>query len=117
MALAILIWLACGIGAAIVARTRGASSGLWFVLGVLFGPFGLLFSFLSGPSGECAYCRKRIHPEAVKCPYCQSEFRHREDPAVNAAPQQGSNLFVLLILLGIVVIITLSLYINPLTPK
>jgi hypothetical protein len=41
MVLAIVVWIFCGIGAAFVAQSRGASGCLWFGLGVLLGLFGL----------------------------------------------------------------------------
>lgn len=65
-----VIWILFGVGAALVARNKGASGCLWFLLGVLFGPFGLLFAFLI--SGKlCPHCKSRIHKEATKCPKCQ----------------------------------------------
>lgn len=73
MIFALLVWIFCGIGAAAVANTRGANGCLWFGLGVMFGPFGLAFAFASGSSASCNACRKHIHPEATKCPYCQTE--------------------------------------------
>lgn len=68
----IVIGLICGGISAAVASSRGASAGLWFVLGFLFGPLGLLLSFLSGSGRNCPFCRKAVHREATKCPYCQS---------------------------------------------
>ena len=73
MEIAILIWLVCGIAAAFVAQNRGASGCLWFGLGVLFGPFGLAFAFIAGADRSCPSCRKPIHPDATKCPYCQTD--------------------------------------------
>ena len=72
--LVLLIWTFCGIGSAVVASNRGANGCLWFALGFVFGPFGLAFSFASGSSRECIACRKRVHPQATRCPYCQSEL-------------------------------------------
>jgi hypothetical protein len=72
MGLAIIIWIFCGIAASFVAQARGASGCLWFGLGGLFGPFGLAFAFLAGTDAKCHACRKHIHPQATKCPFCQS---------------------------------------------
>jgi len=69
---AVLVWIFCGIAAAFVAQSRGASGFLWFCLGVLFGPFGLAFAFASGTDRRCPHCRERIHPEATRCPKCQA---------------------------------------------
>jgi len=74
MELAIAIWIFCGIGAALVAQSRGADGCLWFGLGVLLGPFGLAFAFASGTDRKCPYCRGRVHPEATRCPKCQAEL-------------------------------------------
>ena len=38
MEIFILLWVVCGIGAAVVASNRGASGCLWFGLGVLLHP-------------------------------------------------------------------------------
>jgi len=69
---AVLVWIFCGIAAAFVAQSRGASGSLWFWLGVLFGPFGLACAFAAGTDRRCPHCRQRIHPEATRCPKCQS---------------------------------------------
>jgi hypothetical protein len=75
MELALIIWIGCGIGSAAIASNRGGSGCLWFVLGILLGPFGLALAwFASGSNTICYYCRKPIHPEAKKCPYWQSVF-------------------------------------------
>jgi hypothetical protein len=73
MVLAVVVWIFCGIGAAIVAQSRGASGCLWFGLGVALGPFGFAFAFASGSSRKCPYCLERIHPEAIRCPKCQAD--------------------------------------------
>lgn len=74
MLVAVAIWVFCGIGAAFVAQSRGASGCFWFGMGVLFGPFGLAFSFASGTDRRCPNCRERIHPEATRCPKCQTDL-------------------------------------------
>ena len=74
MELVIAIWIFCGIGAAFVAQSRGASGCLWFGLGVLLGPFGLAFAFASGTDRKCPHCRERVHPEATRCPKCQADL-------------------------------------------
>lgn len=44
-----LIWLLFGLASAMAASSRGRSGCGWFVLGVLLGPFGLIFALLSKP--------------------------------------------------------------------
>lgn len=73
MLFALVVWVFCGIGATAVASNRGANGCLWFGLGFIFGPFGLAFAFAAGSNAVCQACRKRVHPDATKCPYCQSE--------------------------------------------
>ena len=41
----IVIWIVCGIGSYMIARDRGATNPLtWFLVGVLFGPSGIIFA-------------------------------------------------------------------------
>ena len=77
MEVAILVWIVCGVAAAFVAENRGASGLLWFFLSVVFGPLGLIRSFASGSDRVCPECRKRVHREATRCPYCQSDISTR----------------------------------------
>jgi hypothetical protein len=69
----LLIWLICGIGAALVAGNKGRSMGTWFVGGLAFGVFALLYA-LTLSARHCAFCRKAISWEATRCPYCQSDI-------------------------------------------
>lgn len=41
--------------------------------GFFLGPIGILLS-LANRTAECSACRKRIHPQATRCPYCQAEL-------------------------------------------
>lgn len=38
----ILIWVICGVFAAVVANSKGFNVGLWLLLGFLFGIFALI---------------------------------------------------------------------------
>jgi len=77
-----IIWLLCGVAAAVVANSRGANGCLWFGLGVILGPLGFALAFLNSLPA-CPFCRKGVAREAVKCPYCQSDLRER---AASLAP-------------------------------
>ena len=68
-----LLWLLFGLAAALVANSRGGSSLLWFFMGCLFGPFGVLFSFFSGGK-QCPFCMSRIHIAAIICPKCRQNI-------------------------------------------
>lgn len=41
-----IIWLVCGIAAAVTASNKGKNGCLWFGIGVLLGPIGVLIAFL-----------------------------------------------------------------------
>ena len=41
MEMALIFWLLCGVFSAVLAVSRGRSAA-WFLVGLLFGPFGLL---------------------------------------------------------------------------
>ena len=69
----LITWFLFGIGAAMVANSKGGNTIIWFFLGVIFGPFGLLFSFFSGGK-QCPYCMSKIHKDAVICPKCQQKI-------------------------------------------
>src|ERR1700685_3903569 len=77
MAIVVLIWIVCGIAAASVAGGRGGNGCLWFGLGVLFGPFALLFAYSVGV--PCPACRRNISAQATTCSYCGSEFVEDQD--------------------------------------
>lgn len=44
----LMIWLGFGIVYALAANSRGRSGFLWFILGVLFGPFALIAVLVMG---------------------------------------------------------------------
>jgi hypothetical protein len=57
----VIIWIMCGIAASYVAGQKGKSSGDWFVLGILLGPFALLMVGLSPASPSKTEGRKSFH--------------------------------------------------------
>ena len=72
MYLIIILWILFGVAAAIVANTKEKNVGKWFLLGLLLGPFGVLFAFFAGK--KCPYCMSKIHKEAIICPRCQKKL-------------------------------------------
>lgn len=84
----LLLWLLFGIGAYFIAKNKGKNPIKWFILGILFGPFGLLFCWISG-GRQCPFCKSQIHQEASICPHCcqtipleqkQSYLTHLQHP-------------------------------------
>ena len=70
----VLIWLLCGVAAAMIGNQKGEGCGA-FIIGVLFGPFGILFAILSkGNRKVCPFCKERIHKDAIACPKCQRDL-------------------------------------------
>lgn len=74
----ILIWILCGIVAALIGGAKGRGC-LGFILGILLGPFGILIMLVTpGDRIPCPYCRERIHPDATVCPHCQKEIKKHD---------------------------------------
>jgi len=70
----VVIWLLCGVAAAMIGSQKGEGC-LAFIIGFLLGPFGILFALLSsGNRKTCPFCKEKIHKDAVVCPRCQREL-------------------------------------------
>lgn len=103
----VIVWILFGIGAAIVASQKGRSGVGWFFLGILLGPFGLIFALIlksvvpggiiaypstySRPSRlpndhwivgqetkQCPQCAETIKIAALKCRYCGEVFNEEK---------------------------------------
>lgn len=82
IAIVVVFWIACGVGAYFIAKNRGGEdpqqSGL---MGLLFGPFGLLLAAASGPAPDaiegrvCQHCGKVVGRYRQKiCNHCGRAF-------------------------------------------
>lgn len=66
-----LFWILCGVAASIIGARKGEGC-MSFIVGMIFGPFGILFAVLSkGNRKECEHCREWINNLARVCPHCQ----------------------------------------------
>jgi hypothetical protein len=60
MMIFVFLWILCGVAAAMIGNQKGEGCSAFFI-GVIFGPFGILFALLS--SGNRKAC--------PVCPRCQ----------------------------------------------
>jgi hypothetical protein len=83
----IIFWVICGFVGAAISQNRGAGAGIGFVLGLFFGPIGILIAcFVGGNNNSgsgtdmnfyknCEYCAELIRPDAKLCKHCGREQR------------------------------------------
>ena len=66
----VIIWLLFGFIAGIIGSKKGEGC-LGFIVGVLLGPFGILFAIFSkGNQVTCPYCKELIKKDAIVCKHC-----------------------------------------------
>lgn len=87
----LFVWLICGIIAAVIADSRGASGGLGLLAGFLLGPLGILVAFILDPVAppasaatqstdrlvRCPHCAELVQAEALLCKHCRSRLANR----------------------------------------
>lgn len=96
----VIFWLLCAIFSAALASSKNRSGFGWFLLGLLFGPFGLLVAFFPkvetsplSASAEavreetrtCPFCAETIKYAANVCRFCNRELPEVESEFVLAA--------------------------------
>jgi hypothetical protein len=54
--LLLIFWCLCGIASGMIAAYRDNGVALWFFLGFLLGPLGLLISMVAGDGTKCMFC-------------------------------------------------------------
>ncbi len=67
MEIAMVVWAACGLIAAYIAGEKDRSLGGWFLIGVLFGPFGVLAAIVVGHGEPVPQGMRK-----VTCPRCSA---------------------------------------------
>lgn len=108
----IFIWLLFGVIGAIIGNPKGRG-GDGFLLGILFGPIGILIILvIKGNRKTCPFCKELINKEAVRCSRCQKELVSTMDnpnqiptipPKKNILKQPA--FWVLLILLILIILL------------
>ena len=90
----IILWIVCGIGAALIASSKGRSALGWLLGGLLLGPIGLLIvGFMGRPAPDestltkCPYCAEQ--KEAKVCKHCGRDVEPVSVPAAEAERELG----------------------------
>ena len=70
----IVLWVLCAVVAAVVgSRQDRVVAGLF--LGLVFGPFGILFATLiRSYRAPCPFCRASMRFDAFVCPHCRKDI-------------------------------------------
>ena len=74
---AVTAWLIVAVAAGWLAEEKGRSAIIWFLVGLVSGPFAVVLVGFAprGASGQfqrCRECREPIRREAVVCPFCRA---------------------------------------------
>jgi hypothetical protein len=86
MGLLFLLWIGCGVVAAAIAAEKHRDGCLFFILGVIIGPFAVLGAAMMSTDAKraqqsavrrgalvpCPHCRTPVDPRATVCPACRS---------------------------------------------
>ena len=78
----LVLALLLGLIPAVIARGKGGSFFLFYILGVVVWPLALLISvIMADHRRKCPYCAESIRPAATVCPHCQRELQTQVEPA------------------------------------
>ncbi|MDX1755867.1 MAG: hypothetical protein R3175_07410 [Marinobacter sp.] len=84
MAALVVLWIICGGVSAMIANHKGRDAFPWFLIGVIFGPLGILASIvvsstdakkekqaiIQGSMKQCPRCAEAVKSAAVVCKHC-----------------------------------------------
>ena len=75
----LVIALLFGVATAIIARAKGSSTWMWFAIGSVTGPIGLIAVILSRrensePERRCPRCHKTLKLYVQVCPRCGEDL-------------------------------------------
>ena len=91
----ILTAILFGIAASMAAKRKGREETLWFILGVLLGPFGMIYALLledrKRPMATCPYCYGEINPKATVCKHCTSDLSSNRPLVSSWTPSTETN--------------------------
>ena len=87
MAIWVVLWIVCGVIAAVIVSDKGGNGVIGFLVGVLFGPLGIVAAFFlgdekakeaqmvaAGESRKCPRCAELVKSDALVCRHCGHEF-------------------------------------------
>ena len=101
----ITLTLLCGAATGLIGTKCGGSGLLWFIVGVVLGPFALPLPFMLA-GRECPYCCKGISVHASICPYCRTVLTAGKAQTASAPEQpKSSGLFGPIVIGGICVLL------------
>ena len=67
------VWVVSVIAATMIGSRKGTPL-LAFLVGLLFGPIGVLFVALSrGNRKHCEFCKELMNKKATVCPHCRKD--------------------------------------------
>jgi len=107
----ILGWLLCGLIAGAIGKRKGEGF-LSFIIGIIFGPFGILFALISkGNRINCPYCKELVHKDAIRCSHCQKDLPEKINNSTSSSKYLSNNSILSIVIIGMTILIVIFLII------